>query len=201
MTKKLVVGLTGGIGSGKTTVSDQLASYGIDVIDADVCARIVVEPGKPALEKINAHFGDQILDPSGHLDRAKLREIIFSAPEEKQWLEQLLHPLIIEEIQRQLDASSSVYAVFVSPLLIEAGQSMFCNHILVVDAPEEEQLNRTMERDNNNREQVAAIMNTQASRNDRLEKADDIILNNGDLEHLYQQVESVHHKLLELAGA
>ena len=194
-----VVGLSGGIGSGKTAVSDRLKALGIDIVDADVVARQVVEPQTQALLQIQRHFGDDILQPDGQLDRAKLRALIFSHPEEKAWLEKLLHPLIGAEVFRQLENAHSPYALFVSPLLIEAGQTAFCDRVLIVDAPEASQLDRTTVRDNNSVEQIKNIMNTQLSRQQRLEYATDVIDNSGSLQQLDQAVTALHHKFLALA--
>jgi len=194
-----IVGLTGGIGSGKTAVSDHLQSLGIDIVDADIASRTVVEPGQPALVKIAEHFGDDILLADQSLDRAALRQKIFSNPDDKQWLESLLHPLIAEEISYQLAKTQSPYAIFVSPLLLEIGQSAICDRILVVDAPEEVQIARTTQRDNNDPEQVKRIIASQMSRQQRLEKADDIIENNQGLNHLQQQANTLHQHYLTLA--
>lgn len=195
-----IVGLTGGIGSGKTAVSDRFAALGIKVVDADVCARMVVEPGKPALSLIAEHFGHAVLDSNGALDRARLRQIVFADENERKWLESLLHPLIFEEMWGQLQNATSPYAILVSPLLIEGGQTAICQRILVVDVPEDIQLARTMMRDTNSAEQVKAIMATQASRQARLEKADDVIVNEGSLEALWQQVDRLHQQYLSLAA-
>lgn len=193
-----IVGLTGGIGSGKTAASDLFAKLGIAIIDADVCARIVVEKGKPALEAIRSHFGDSVIQEDGQLDRAKLRQIVFSDPDQRRWLESLLHPIIFEEMCAQLKHATSPYAILVSPLLIEAGQTALCNRILVVDAPESLQLSRTVTRDNNSAEQVQAIMASQASRQERLARADDVLLNDGNLETLANRVAELHQQFLGL---
>ena len=198
-TNKLVIGLTGGIGSGKTAASDYLASKGADVVDADICARIVVETGKPALKKIAKHFGEDILLSSGELDRAKLRSIIFNSPEEKRWLESLLHPLIRAEIITQLNSSQSSYAIFVSPLLLETDQFKLCDRILVIDVPEALQLERASSRDNNDPEQIKRIIVSQIPRSDRLEKADDIVENSGDVAQLQQKLDTLHQRYLALA--
>jgi dephospho-CoA kinase len=199
---KLIIGLTGGIGSGKSTVAKLFAAKGITVVDADQCSRIVVEPGQPALLNIEARFGKTILLPDGTLDRAQLRKIIFESPSDKQWLEQLLHPLIFTEILRQLEIAPGSYAILESPLLIEAGQSALCHRTLVVDATEEEQIKRAIQRDNNSRELIEAIMKTQAKRSERLAKADDLIDNNGeDLQKLEQQVSALHQQYLKLGKA
>ena len=195
-----VIGVTGGIGSGKSAVTNEFAKLGIDIVDADVASRTVVEPGTPALNEIAKHFGPTILLPDNSLDRAALRRIIFNDVAEKHWLEQLLHPLIAIEIQRQLNGAKSPYAIFVSPLLVEAKQSVFCNRILVVDVPEEIQLQRTVQRDNNDADQVRRIIASQASRTQRLQHADDVIENTGSLEQLRDRVEELHVLYLQLAA-
>ena len=195
----LVVGLTGGIGSGKTAASEHFKSLGITIVDADEVSRQVVEPGTPALKQIAAHFGEQILNDDQSLNRRALRELIFNNEEEKKWLEQLLHPLIGMETFRQLQASQSAYTIFVSPLLIEIGQDKMTQRILVVDAPESEQVLRTVERDNTDADSVKSIMKSQASRTLRLEKADDVLVNDGSLESLKEKVEALHKTYLELA--
>lgn len=194
-----VVGVTGGIGSGKTAATDCFQDLGIDIVDADLAARVVVEPGTPALQEIAEHFGASILQPDGTLDRAALRRIVFQDAAEKQWLEQLLHPRIGAEIQRQLAAAKSPYVVFVSPLLAETSQHTFCDRILVIDVPEEIQLQRTMVRDSNDAEQVRRIIASQASRAQRLELADDVIENTGSLQQLRAQVAQLHERYLQLA--
>lgn len=196
-----IVGLTGGIGSGKTAVSDCFASLGIKVVDADVCARTVVDPGQPALTKIAEHFGATILNTDGTLDRAGLRRIVFADENERKWLETLLHPLIFEEMWAQLQSAESPYAMLVSPLLIEAGQKVICQRVLVVDAPEDVQIARTVSRDNNSIEQVKAIMASQADRKTRLAAADDVLVNDGDLASLTESVKKLHQQYLSLAHA
>ena len=194
-----VIGVTGGIGSGKTAVSDHFESLGITVVDADIASRTVVEPGKPALTKIAEHFGADILLDDGALDRAKLRAAIFRDDSERQWLEALLHPLIREEIVNGLDNAKSSYALLVSPLLVESGQNQFVERVLVVDVPESLQLERTVKRDSNSEEQVKAIIAAQASRQQRLDYADDVITNDDSLSQLQSQVEELHQQYLELA--
>lgn len=196
-----VVGLTGGIGSGKSAVSALFEKHGITVVDADVVARQVVEKGQPALTKIAQHFGSDLLEADGSLNRAALRQRIFANPEERKWLEALLHPLIREEIQRQLRAASGPYVILASPLLVESGQSKTVQRVLVVDAPEELQLQRAMARDANSTAQVRAVMATQATREERLRHADDIILNDKTLDELIPQVEDLHRKYCHLAGS
>lgn len=195
----LIIGLTGGIGSGKTTIADLFTRHhGIVAVDADICARTVVEPGTAALARIAEHFGNHILLPDGSLNRPALRAVVFQQPAERQWLESLLHPLIFAEMQAQLVAATSPYALLVSPLLVEAGQTALCQHILVVDAPETAQLERTMQRDGNSAEQVKAIMHSQASREQRLARADDILVNDGDLATATLRVAELHQKFLQL---
>ncbi len=196
----MIIGLTGGIGSGKTAVSDIFASQGIDIVDADLASRVVVEKGKPALDKISEHFGAEILSENGELNRAKLREIIFKAPEERQWLESLLHPIIAEQIRYELDSSKSPYCILVSPLLLETEQKDFCDSLLIVDVPEKFQVQRTALRDNVPEEQVESIMATQIDRAKRLSLADEIIVNDGTLEDLKKKVMDRHLKYLSLIG-
>jgi dephospho-CoA kinase len=194
-----VVGVTGGIGSGKTAVTNILSALGITVVDADIASRVVVEPGQPALARIAEHFGPEILQPDGSMDRAAMRRLVFSDPEQKRWLEQLLHPLINAEVQRQIEAAASPYAVFVSPLLVEGSHGSLCDRLLVVDVPEDMQLARTMARDHNDAEQVKRIMASQASRERRLARADDVIENTGTLDELRMKVETLHRRYLALA--
>ena len=194
----MIIGLTGGIGSGKTAVSDSFESLGIDVVDADLASRVVVQKGKPCLLKIAQHFGEDILTKEAELDRAKLREIIFKSEEEKNWLESLLHPAIANQIQDELNASKSPYTILVSPLLLETNQKDFCSKVLAVDVPVETQVERTLERDGVSKEQVQAIINPQISRNDRLNLADEVIVNDGTLEDLEIAVKILHEKFLSL---
>ncbi len=194
----LVIGITGGIGCGKTAVTDYLAAKGIVIADADVAARIVVEPGQPALKEIAEHFGEHLIQADGQLDRRALRNIIFNNTEERRWLEQLLHPLVNQQLRTELTEASSPYTVLVSPLLVEAGQQGLADRVMVIDVPEEVQISRTMERDNTPREQVAAILATQATRKQRLAIADDIVDNSGSLEALHQQLDELHKRYLQL---
>ncbi|WP_027856142.1 dephospho-CoA kinase [Marinobacterium jannaschii] len=195
-----IVGLTGGIGSGKSAVSQQLESLGINIIDADIVAREVVELGESALDSIAAHFGNEVLLESGELNRAALRARVFAEPAEREWLEQLLHPLIRERIISQLQSSASEYTVLASPLLLETDQHLLVDHIIVVDVPEEIQVSRTTSRDQNSEQQVRAIIAAQMARKQRLEKADSVLDNSGDLYHLRQSVNQLHLKLLQLAS-
>ncbi len=191
-----VVGITGGIGSGKTAVTDQLQQLGILVVDADLAARVIMEPGRPALAAVAERFGNDILLPDGQLDRAALRRLVFADPEQRRWLEQLTHPLIGEEILHQLAAADSPYVVLSSPLLLETGQKDLCQWIVVVDVPEAVQLERTMRRDDNDEAQVRRIMAAQLPRAERLARADAVIDNGGSLEDLRAQVEALHADLM-----
>jgi dephospho-CoA kinase len=195
----LIIGLTGGIGSGKSEASKRFAERGIVVVDADLVAREVVEPDRAALTQIAAHFGPDILDTTGHLNRSKLREIIFSDPAEKQWLELLLHPIINAEIRHQLANATSVYAILASPLLLETQQFQLVDRILVIDTSEQLQIERASYRDKNNEAQIKAIMQTQLSRQERCARATDIIQNHGNITELDAQVEKLHQLYLELA--
>lgn len=203
MSSKLIIGLTGGIGSGKSLACSLFHDKGIDVIDADVVAREVVEPGTSALSTIAGHFGDAILQtsPAGlqQLNRAKLRELIFADPKEKQWLEDLLHPLINQRIREQLGNSRSPYAILASPLLLETRQFQLVDRILVIDASEELQIDRASQRDTNNRNQIKAIMAAQLPRQERRARADDIIENHGSIAELQMQVDQLHQRYLSLA--
>ena len=192
----MIVGLTGGIGSGKTAVSDCFEELGIVIVDADLASRVVVEKGKPCLEQISERFGQDILNESGELDRAKLREIIFNSDEEKDWLESLLHPAIGRQIQDELKASTSPYSILVSPLLLETGQKDYCDKVLVVDVPVETQVERTLKRDGVSEEQVQSIIKAQISRQNRLELADEVIINDGSLEDLQLVVKQLHKKII-----
>ncbi len=195
----LIIGITGGIGSGKTAATDAFAALGITVVDADLVAREVVKPGQPALAAIAANFGQQILLPDGNLDRKALRETIFREPAAKQWLEDLLHPLIRQEILSRLQHSNSPYTLLSSPLLLETDQQTLCQRVLVIDAPESLQLARTMARDNSTVETTRAIMASQLDRQQRLARADDVIVNDGDLLALHDAVEKMHQTYLDLS--
>ena len=199
MQQPWILGLTGGIGSGKSAVAQCFAELGVHTIDADDAARWVVEPGEPALAKISEHFGQHVLQADGRLDRAALRALIFEQPQQRQWLEQLLHPIIRQRIVDNLATATSPYAILVSPLLIESQQYRLCQRVLVVDVPEALQVSRTVQRDGVPEAQVRAILAAQLSRLQRLEHADDVIANDQDLAHLQQQVEQLHQYYLELS--
>ena len=199
--QQFVVGITGGIGSGKSAVTDYLETKGITVVDADKVARVVVEPGTSGLAAITEHFGGDILLPDGTLDRAALRKIVFDKPDERKVLEGITHPLIREEIARQLSEAGSPYVVLASPLLLESGQSSFADYVVVVDVPESVQLSRTMTRDNNSEQLVKSIMAVQLDRETRLARADTSISNEGTLEELHTRVDALHADLLSRAQA
>jgi dephospho-CoA kinase len=196
--KSLIIGVTGGIGSGKTAATDLFAELGITVVDADQMSREVVKPGTAALEAIAAHFGTEILLADGSLDRRRLREVIFNDTAAKTWLESLLHPRIRDEIITRLNNSQSTYTILASPLLFETNQHELCSRVLVIDAPESMQLSRTISRDGSDSEVVQAIMASQLSRTERLSKADDVIVNDQDLQALQQAVKSLHQKYLDI---
>lgn len=195
----LVIGLTGGIGSGKTAASDYLASKGICVVDADLAARIVVEPGQPALAAIRQRFGDDVIQADGALDRRALREIVFADSNARKDLEAITHPAIGAEIVRQLSASTSPYTLLVSPLLLESSQHKLANRILLIDVPEEIQLRRTATRDKVAEAQVRAIIAAQMSRDEKRRRADDIVINDSDLPSLHQQLDALHETYLKMA--
>jgi dephospho-CoA kinase len=197
----LIVGLTGGIGSGKTTVANLFADLGVPVIDTDLLAREVTDIGAPALHEISKHFGKTILNPDGSLNRAKLRDLIFANDSERLWLQNILHPLILNRAQSRLTELHAPYAIVVIPLLLESNPIHFINRILVVDASEENQVQRTMSRDKSSQSAVKAILNTQINRQSRLTQAHDIIQNDGSLDHLKQQVEKLHRVYSETSQA
>lgn len=194
----MIVGLTGGIGSGKSEVSRRFEQLGIKVVDADIVAREVVNIGSAALFAILEHFGQDILSADGSLNRSKLRSHIFEKPDEKRWLENLLHPIIRKEIVTQLAQSKTPYTILSSPLLLETKQNELVNRVLVVDATEDMQLMRASERDANHKDQIQKIMATQISRAERRAQADDIIENHGDLNGLDIAVKKLHNFYLEL---
>lgn len=195
------IGLTGGIGSGKSSVSDFFAELGVSVIDTDHLSRELVEHGSPLLNKISEHFGEAILLSSGDLDRKKLRQIIFSNADDKLWLEQLLHPAIRELLLSKLSNCSDAYAIIVVPLLFENKNNSysFLNRVLVVDCPEALQLERVKARDQSNLAETKKIIESQISRSKRLSLADDIIVNEASLESLKENVLKLHEKYKQLS--
>lgn len=200
MSNPWILGLTGGIGSGKSAAAQHFIDLGVHLVDADHAARWVVEPGRPALERIVERFGPQVLQADGHLNRAALRQLIFEDAKQRHWLESLLHPLIGSEIRDYLAKATSPYAILVSPLLIESGQKQMTQRVLVVDAPEHLQIQRTTQRDQSPEEQVRAILKVQASREERLRHADDVLLNDRDAAWLRSEVERLHRFYLTLNG-
>ncbi|WP_068829201.1 dephospho-CoA kinase [Pseudomonas sp. BMS12] len=200
MSTPWILGLTGGIGSGKSAAAQHFIDLGVHLVDADHAARWVVEPGRPALTKIVERFGAQVLQPDGTLDRAALRQQVFQDEAQRRWLEGLLHPLIFAEIDQYLAQADSPYAILVSPLLVESGQHRMTQRVLVVDAPEQLQVQRSMVRDGSSEEQIRAILKAQSSRNERLRHAHDVLVNDRDLAWLKQEVERLHHFYLTLSG-
>lgn len=198
--KPWILGLTGGIGSGKSAAAQCFADLGIHTVDADQAARWVVEPGRPALARIVEHFGADVLQASGELDRGALRKRIFEDTDQRLWLEALLHPLINQEVAEHLARAESPYAILVSPLLIESGQYRTVQRLLVIDAPQELQIERTLRRDGSSLEQIQAILKAQAKREDRLSHADDVLVNDRDHAWLNSEVERLHHFYLSLSG-
>ncbi|ELY5849459.1 dephospho-CoA kinase [Cronobacter turicensis] len=194
------VALTGGIGSGKSTVADAFAHLGVTVVDADIIARQVVEPGTPGLNAIIGHFGPTICLPDGTLNRRALREIIFSSPQEKAWLNGLLHPLIHQQTQAEMTRAASAYVLWVVPLLLENQLHSKANRVLVVDVTPETQIQRTMQRDGVSREHAELILNAQVSREARLAVADDVIDNNGSPDTIALDVSHLHKRYLQLAA-
>lgn len=195
-----VVGLTGGIASGKTTVANLFHQhFAIDIVDADLVARQVVQPGSVGLSAIVDHFGPEILTANGELDRASLRARIFDQADEKAWLNQLLHPMIRQEMIEQLKAVTSAYALLVVPLLVENRLQTLCDRVLVVDVEEQTQIERTIQRDGVDEQQVRAILNAQATRQARLAIADDVVKNDAKDQNLLQQVTELHQKYLAMS--
>ncbi|GAA0790384.1 MULTISPECIES: dephospho-CoA kinase [Pseudomonadati] len=196
---KFIVGLTGGIGSGKTTVANLFAELGITLVDADIVAREVVAKGSEGLTRIIEHFGADVCQIDGSLNRIALREIIFNQPHQRDWLNNLLHPMIRNTMLKQVQQADSAYVIMVVPLLFENGLDKLVNTTLVVDVDPKLQISRTSERDKVASTQVEQIILSQMPRDQRLSKADDIIDNQGQLNALRSKVASLHHKYLELA--
>ena len=195
-----VLGITGGIGSGKTAVTDIFSEFNIDVIDADIASRKAVEKGSSCLEEIENHFGSEMILEDGNLDRQKLREVIFDKEEEKDWLEKLLHPQILKIINSEIAESKTIYTILVSPLLFETGQNKLCSRTLLVDVEEQLQISRASKRDNVSEEQIKNIIEAQMSRSDKISLANDIVTNNGSLEDLKKEIISLHNNYLKLSN-
>ncbi|MEZ8757089.1 dephospho-CoA kinase [Vibrio splendidus] len=196
----IIIGLSGGIASGKTTVANLFNEhFNIDIVDADIVAREVVAVGSDGLKQITDRFGETILLEDGSLNRSKLRELIFSDPTEKQWLNDLLHPMIRNKIDSDLSKVTSPYGLLVAPLLVENQMQSMTDRVLIVDVPTEVQIERTMSRDNVSREQVASILKSQASREQRLAVADDVIKNHTKNQELLPQITDLHQKYLAIS--
>jgi dephospho-CoA kinase len=195
----LRIGLTGGIGSGKSTAATFFKSQGVTVIDLDQIARDLVTPGSPALAQIQQHFGEDILDNQHRLKRQKLAEIIFFDPSQKKWLEELLHPLIREEQQHQIYTAKSSYVVIEIPLLTENNLAETVDRILLIDCPESLQKERALARGTQTPQQIDRILAAQATRKQRQTIADDIVLNDGSTAHMEQQLQALHVKYLQLS--
>lgn len=193
-----LIGLTGGIGTGKSTVCKLFAERGVAVIDADAVAKELVALDQPALQAIVQEFGKGIIDAKGRLRRDRLRSLVFSDPERRKRLEKLLHPLILEEMLNRANRAGGPYCILCIPLLVETDQSSAVDRVLVVDAPQALQIQRVMERDHLTIDEIKAIMHAQASREDRLEAADDVIMNASDMTKLAEQVNALHQKYLAL---
>lgn len=196
----LVIGLTGGIGSGKSTIAELFATLGVPIIDMDQIARQVVEPGQPALAEIIREFGSDILDAEGHLDRRQLRECIFNSPDKRHRLEAILHPLIRQETERQLADLDAAYCIVVIPLLLESQQQSLVDRILAVDVPESQQITRTMQRDGISAGAVQKILAAQTDRQTRLAAADDIIDNAAALDQVRMRVVELDRQYRDLAN-
>ena len=193
------VGLTGGIASGKTTVADMFGALGAVLIDTDIIAREVVMPGTSGLDAVVAVFGNQVLTGDGALDRPALRRIVFADPDKRRELEAIVHPLIREETARQMNAAGGPYQVVIVPLLVESPTRYAVDRILVVDCEESVQLERLLQRDTDSEEQARNIIRTQASREERLSIADDVVDNGASLDETRDRVEKLHHRYLSLA--
>jgi dephospho-CoA kinase len=195
-----VIGLTGGIGSGKSTVASRFEKLGIEIVDADLLSREVVKPASPALQEITQHFGADILTASGELDRGRLRQIVFANPAERHWLEALLHPLIADLIRQRIAGCDSPYCLLVSPLLLETQQQALVDRVLVVDVSEQTQLKRVRHRDGSDETTIRAIIATQIDRQQRLQAADDVLNNEQSQTDVDAQIAGLHSRYLILAN-
>jgi len=195
-----VVALTGGIASGKSTVADLFAKLGVPIIDTDVIARQVVQPGSSGLAKVTAAFGEGVLKSNGSLDRKKMRQLVFSDPRLRQKLESILHPIILSMTLQNIRDCHAVYCIVVIPLLAESGVQPWVNHVLVVDVTEQIQLDRLMQRDQISQQQANAMLAAQASREARLGLADDVLSNTGALEELAEMIFKLHSQYIRLAA-
>lgn len=195
-----IIGLTGGIASGKSTVANLFAQHGVAIIDADVIARAVILPEESAYQAIVAHFGHGILRKDGHIDRKELGQIVFNDPKERLWLEKLLHPLIREQMKMESRKVTTPYCIEVIPLLVETLPYPEINRILVVDVSTETQKRRFQERDHLDKAMINQIVQAQIPREERLAHADDVLVNEGNLSALTESVERLHEKYLQLAA-
>lgn len=201
MTRRYTVGLTGGIGSGKSTVARAFAAYGVEIVDADALAHGLTAPGGAAIPALRAAFGDEVIDATGALDRARMRRIAFADPGARTRLEAILHPMIRAETDRLARSARSPYLILMIPLLVESGDPRArCDRVLVVDCPEAEQIRRVMARSGLARTDVEAIMAAQASRASRLAAADDVVDNAGEPAGIDAQVAMLHRRYLDLAS-
>ena len=197
--KPLIIGLTGGIGSGKSTVAEQFAALGIVSVDADQASRALVEPGMPALDYIEEHFGPELITADGQLNRPALREIIFADPSEKAWLEALLHPLIRDWIMVQLQAATSDYVILESPLLFETDQHQLVDAVLLVDVPVELQLERASARDGSDKPGIQRIIDAQMPRQTKRDRADFEFDNAQPMATIAPRVLALHQQFLTMA--
>jgi dephospho-CoA kinase len=201
MDRPLRVALTGGIASGKTTVANLFAEFGVPIIDTDLIARELVQPGEPALAEIRSVFGDDVFDEQGGLDRKAMRQIVFSDPARRMELESILHPKIRECVLAKSEATDGPYQIIAVPLLVGSPIQQFMDRVLVVDCDEDTQLKRLLSRDAENEDQARRILAAQASRQDRLAIADDVISNDEELIDTRRQVDALHSKYLILAAS
>ncbi len=199
MNQPMRVGLTGGIGSGKSTVKKYFDELGVPTIDADEISQRITQPGQPAFNEVVALFGKESLDESGALNRQRLRELIFSVAEMKKKLEAIIHPRVREEIEAFIDQVNYPYCVICIPLLLETGGQATVDRVLVVDAPQELQVQRVSRRDKTSEDQTRRIIHAQISRTERLRAAHDIIVNDGNISYLKIRVGNLHEKYIELS--
>jgi len=201
MQRPLKIGLTGGIGCGKSTAAGIFSEFNVTVIDADSIARDLVQPGSPLLEQIRSMFGPEMVDGEGQLDRARLRNLVFEDPQKRRRLEQLLHPPILAEIELRANICRQPYCVLCIPLLIETHQEKMVDRVLVIDIPTEIQIRRIKQRDQLSEREIEAVLHAQTDRQTRLAAAHDIIDNSGDREQLKRQIEKLHEKYMRIASA
>lgn len=200
MSRSLCIGLTGGIGSGKTAASREFCRLGATIVDTDLIARELVEPGQAALSEISAAFGEQLIDATGRLDRSQLRQAVFGDPGQRKKLENILHPRIRERAVSLANQAETPYCILVIPLLVESARDYPLDRILVIDTPRDLQYQRVAARDAISTGEIDAILATQASRQERLDIADDVIVNDSDLEHLHNEIRRLHQFYLQLAA-